>query len=296
MSPRLSRWAALLAVLVLATAESAAAGGRVTILYDAFGDAPGFERDWGYAALVEYAGKRILFDTGNDAQVFARNAEAAGVDLAKLDFAVISHRHLDHTAGLTHLLSVNPNLSIYVPKEAFGPFGSALPSQFYRKDEGLPDKMRYFDGHPPATLKFGSAWTGAHFMPLEDNTELAPGIHVVSMVSDRPGTRELRELSLALRTPRGLVVLVGCAHPGVEKVVEAARAIEPRVHLVIGGFHLPAAPDPEIERVASALHDVLDVERLAPGHCTGEPAFALLRKLWREGYVYAGVGSVIELP
>ena len=110
------------------------------------------KKDWGYSALVEHGGKRILFDTGNNPEIFAQNVKAAGVDLMKLDFVVISHRHLDHTAGLTYLLSVNPNVKIYAPKEAFGVFGSALPSKFYRKQDSLPEEMRYFDGHPTDTL------------------------------------------------------------------------------------------------------------------------------------------------
>ncbi len=80
-------------------------GNSVTILYDAFGKSPRMQKDWGYSALVDYGGKRILFDTGNNPEIFARNVKAAGVDLMELDFVVISHRHLDHTAGLTHLLS-----------------------------------------------------------------------------------------------------------------------------------------------------------------------------------------------
>ncbi len=81
---------------------------RVTILYDAFGKSPRMKKDWGYSALIEHGGKRILFDTGNNPEIFAQNVKAAGVDLQQLDFVVISHRHLDHTAGLNHLLSVNP--------------------------------------------------------------------------------------------------------------------------------------------------------------------------------------------
>ena len=122
---------------LFSTQSPASEVNRVTILYDAFGEPSAMTKDWGFAALVEYQGKRILFDTGNDAQVFARNVAAAGVDLAQLDLAVISHRHFDHAAGLPYLLAVNPGVRIYVPKEAFGSFGSSLPSQFYRKDSTI---------------------------------------------------------------------------------------------------------------------------------------------------------------
>jgi 7,8-dihydropterin-6-yl-methyl-4-(beta-D-ribofuranosyl)aminobenzene 5'-phosphate synthase len=106
----------------------------------------------------------------------------------------------------------------------------------------------------------------------------------------------MRELSLAIRTPEGLVLVVGCSHPGIERIVEAAAAIDPRVHIVFGGFHMPAASDTEIARVAVSLHDRLKVERLAPGHCTGEPAFAHFKRVWGSAYSYAGLGSVIDLP
>ena len=157
MSSLLVSFSVLCLLAMVSVREARAEGSRVTILYDGFGRNAAFVRDWGFSALVEYAGKRILFDTGNNAAVFAANVKAAKVDLGKLDFAVISHRHLDHTAGLEHLLKVNPEVTIYAPKEVFGIFGSALPSSFYRKDESLTEHERYFGGRPPEPLKFGSA-------------------------------------------------------------------------------------------------------------------------------------------
>ena len=136
---------------------------QITILYDAFGTDPSMTKDWGFSDLVEVAGKRILFDTGNDAEIFAANVKAKGVDLKTLDFVVLSHRHSDHMAGLNYVLSVNPTVKIYAPKEGFGIYGSSLPSSFYRRDETLPPEMRYFGGAPPQVIKFGAAWPGANF-------------------------------------------------------------------------------------------------------------------------------------
>src|SRR5580698_10792603 len=76
---------------------------RITVLYDAFGKDAAMTKDWGYAALVEINGKRILFDTGDDAVVLAKNVKAKGVDLTKLDFVVLSHRHSDHVSGLSYV-------------------------------------------------------------------------------------------------------------------------------------------------------------------------------------------------
>ena len=206
-----------------ATADAAKA--QITVLYDAFGRDPRLQKDWGYAALVEVGGKRILFDTGNNAEVLAKNAAAKGVDLARLDFVVMSHRHGDHMGGIPYLLSVNPKVAIYAPKESFGVYGADLPGTFFRKDPSLPPEQRYYDGTPPAVMRFGSAWPGANVQLIDKTTEIAPGLHLISLVSDRPGTLELRELSVAVDSPEGMVIIVGCSHPGIDRIVEAATAI-----------------------------------------------------------------------
>jgi len=98
---------------------------KVTILYDAFGESKERTKDWGFSALVEHNGKRILFDTGNGAAILEHNVKALGVDLTKLDFVVISHRHADHTTGLKYVLKVNPNFTVYVPADGGMDLGSA---------------------------------------------------------------------------------------------------------------------------------------------------------------------------
>jgi 7,8-dihydropterin-6-yl-methyl-4-(beta-D-ribofuranosyl)aminobenzene 5'-phosphate synthase len=114
-------------------------------------------------------------------------------------------------------------------------------------------------------MKFGTAWQGANFEHIDKTTEIAPGITLIALVSDAPGTKELQELSLAVNTPDGLVLVVGCSHPGIDKIVEAAAAINPKIHLIAGGFHLVAAPDDTIAKAVAALKDTFKVENLAPG-------------------------------
>jgi 7,8-dihydropterin-6-yl-methyl-4-(beta-D-ribofuranosyl)aminobenzene 5'-phosphate synthase len=137
---------------------STAKSNRVTILYDSFGKNPSLTMDWGFAALVEYGGKRILFDTGNNAQVFEHNVKAASVDLQKLDFVVMSHRRGGHMGGLAYLLKVNPTVKIYAPKERSGVYGDYQPSStWYRKDASLPTEQRYYSGVPPEIIYMGAA-------------------------------------------------------------------------------------------------------------------------------------------
>jgi len=288
-----------LAVVVLLPTGMAAAEtpNRVTILYDSFGKNPSLTMDWGFAALVEYGGKRILFDTGNNAKIFEHNVKAVGVDLRKLDFVVMSHRHGDHMGGLAYLLKVNPTVTIYAPKERSGVYGDDQPSSsWYRTDPSLPPEQRYYSGAPPEIIHMGEAWPGANFQLTDRNTEIAPGMYLIALVSDKPGTLELHELSLAIRTPDGLVIVVGCSHPGVEHIVQEASAINPHINILFGGLHQIQAPDPEVERIATVLHNQYRLERVAPGHCTGEPEFAALKKTFGDHYVYAGVGSVVDLP
>jgi len=284
-----------LSMIAPARAAAAESKNQITILYDAFGTDPSMSKDWGFSALVEVAGKRILFDTGDDADIFAANVKAKGVDLKTLDFVVLSHRHSDHMAGLNHVLSVNPIVKIYAPKEGFGIYGSSLPSSFYRKDDTLPPEMRYYGGAPPQIMKFGAAWRGANFELIDKTTEIAPGLTLIALVSEVPGTMELKELSLAVNTPEGLVLVVGCSHPGIEKIVEAAAAINPKISLIAGGFHLVVAPDDVIAKAVAALKETFKVESIAPGHCTGEPTFAALKKAFGDRYLYAGLGVTLPL-
>src|SRR5271154_1922990 len=161
---------ALVAILFLFPGLGGAqSANRVTILYDAFGKSAPTTKAWGFSALVEYGGKRILFDTGNDAEIFEHNVKALGVDLTKLDFVVMSHRHADHTTGLRYVLSVNPNVKVYAPADGGNGFGGLpFPKTFLRPDESLPTKMRYFGGTEPEDFSWGKLYDKGNFVLLNE--------------------------------------------------------------------------------------------------------------------------------
>lgn len=275
--------------------QHTAPGDQITILYDAFGRDSSMNKDWGFSALIEVGGKRILFDTGNNSEVFAHNVVAKGADLTQLDFVVMSHRHGDHVGGLNYLLDVNPTVTVYAPKENFGVFGASLPGTFYRRNESLPPDMRYFDGEPPETLQFGTPWPQGRFDWVVETTEVAPDFHLILLKGPWGVDLDVMEISLAIDTPQGIVVVVGCSHPTIEKIVEAAKtAIDKPIYLVIGGLHLLPAKDEEAQRIATTLRDKWKVEWIAPDHCTGEPAFEILKKTFGDRYLYAGVGTTVE--
>jgi len=287
----------LMCLLVCVAAVPCVAQDKVTILYDAFGESKELTKDWGYSALVEHDGKRILFDTGNDAAIFEHNVKALGVDLTKLDFVVISHRHADHATGLRYVLKVNPNVTVYVPADGANGFGGApIPKTFLRADESLPARMRYFGGRDdPEHFTSGKLYDTGKFVLVDQLTEVSPGIFLVRTVSQKKGTLELPELTLAIKRPNGLLLVDGCSHAGIEAILEAASAVDPRTEIVFGGLHLVTTPVEEIDALVENLKTKWKVQRIAPGHCTGEPTFARLKKAYGENYLYAGLGTKSEL-
>jgi 7,8-dihydropterin-6-yl-methyl-4-(beta-D-ribofuranosyl)aminobenzene 5'-phosphate synthase len=285
----------LASLLVGVAAVSCGAQDKVTILYDAFGESKELTKDWGFSALVEHNGKRILFDTGNDAAIFEHNVKALGVDLTKLDFVVISHRHADHATGLRYVLKVNPNVTVYVPADGANGFGGApIPNTFLRADESLPARMRYFGGTHPEQFASGKLYDTGNFVLVNQLMEVSPGIFLVRTVSQKKGTMELPELTLAIKRPNGLLLLDGCSHAGIEAILEAASAVDPRTEIVFGGLRLVTTPVEEIDALVENLKTKWKVQRIAPGHCTGEPAFARLKKAYGENYLYAGLGTKVE--
>jgi 7,8-dihydropterin-6-yl-methyl-4-(beta-D-ribofuranosyl)aminobenzene 5'-phosphate synthase len=280
-----------------ATAQEAPA--RVTILFDAFGKTPGLKHGWGYSALVEYGGKRILFDTGGHQDDFAANVKALKVDLTKLDFVVITHRHGDHTSGLNHVLKLNPGVQIYTPVEPANfdtPMGPGLVDLIKRRVDSAPDDMHYYDGKFPSRFASGSPWLGAKFTQVRAPTEVLPGFWLFQTQSDVAGTREMNEISMAIKTPQGLVVVVGCSHPGIEKILDGATKIESRVYSVFGGFHLVDMPDPEVTSMVGRFKDKWGFERVAAGHCAGEFAFSEFNRVYGAKFDRAVVGASIALP
>jgi 7,8-dihydropterin-6-yl-methyl-4-(beta-D-ribofuranosyl)aminobenzene 5'-phosphate synthase len=102
-------------------------------------------------------------------------------------------------------------------------------------------------------------------------------------------------LSLVLSTPTGDILLVGCSHPGIERILAAVGAPATSVRALFGGLHLVAAPDSVLAPLVQRLHNQWRVTQVAPGHCTGEPAFAALQREYGDDYLYAGLGRRLVL-
>jgi 7,8-dihydropterin-6-yl-methyl-4-(beta-D-ribofuranosyl)aminobenzene 5'-phosphate synthase len=272
---------------------------KVTVLFDAFGKPSELKRGWGYSTLIEYGGRRILFDTGAKSKDFAFNVAALNIDLKTLDFVVITHRHNDHTAGLNHVLRENPGVTIYTPIEGAqfnSPIPPSLTNLIKRYIESVPDDMRYFSGNQPPDSRPETPWSDAKFSSISEPKEILPGVFIFSTRSETPGTREMNEISLLMKTPKGSVLVVGCSHPGIEKIIESAIKIDPKIYQIFGGFHLVDMPDEKVTEMVLRFKDKWGIERMAAGHCTGQFAFAEMVRIYGDNFDHAGVGSTIPLP
>jgi 7,8-dihydropterin-6-yl-methyl-4-(beta-D-ribofuranosyl)aminobenzene 5'-phosphate synthase len=287
----------LLMILGCVFALPVLAENRVTILNDAFGDKPQLEQDWGYSALIEFEGKRILFDTGDNINVFRKNVEALHVDLTHLDMVIITHAHGDHTSGLRYVLSKNPKVKLYVPDDPYFT-GTVLPPSFLSADARpeLPAKMRYFSGGARPEPKGWVAWSDTNMTSVSEALTIAPHIRLVSLVSEKPGFKGLREISLVLDTSSGPVVFVGCSHPGVERILASATAGDPEkpVAMLAGGLHLLQDSPEQVEATLNTLTDKYHVQTMSIGHCSGELAFLRVQQRWKGRSVYAGLGETIS--
>jgi 7,8-dihydropterin-6-yl-methyl-4-(beta-D-ribofuranosyl)aminobenzene 5'-phosphate synthase len=281
-------------------------------LYDAFGpQKKGTVLDWGFSVLIEYRGKTILFDSGNDLDKFRHNVQALGVDLQKVDVAVLSHRHLDHISGFQYMLQVKPQVEAYLPDDAIlgAPPATVVPPPSAETAAALPSEQLYFGGKRTEVSKPSGPFPHAKITYVSKTRQIGPGMWLIYTKSpllgefngyppSEPGHPQMigmPEISLALETDGGIALITGCSHSKVEAIAAAAReATGKKIALLDGGFHLLLYDAATIEKLANQLKNELGVERVAPAHCTGNLGFKILKQVYGPNYSYAGVESVVE--
>jgi 7,8-dihydropterin-6-yl-methyl-4-(beta-D-ribofuranosyl)aminobenzene 5'-phosphate synthase len=281
---------------------------KITVLVTNLGGDPHEgDGEWGYSALVEVDGHKILYDTGSSADMVLRNAKALKIDLSDVEEVVLSHNHYDHVGGLMalrrELAKINPRAMsrVHVGGGVFEPrLNSAGEDQ-----NGL------------RLIKSEYLATGGVFVIHDKPTELFPGMWLTGPVP-RPNAEKNWTPGLSLATPKGLaednvpedsallfdtdqgmVILTGCAHAGIVNITEFALSIlsaRPIV-AVIGGLHLFAASDEALAWTGAKLK-AYGMQSLLAGHCTGIEATYRLRQLaglTRKTAVVSAVGSSFTL-
>ena len=217
---------------------------------------------FGFSCLVRLPQKTILFDTGGDSSTLLYNMRRLQIDPGEVDAVVLSHIHGDHVGGLGGFLEQNSQVTVYLLKSFPGSFKDEVKALSARVEEIYEPRQLYPDVYT----------TG----------ELGNGI---------------REQSIILRTVQGLVIITGCAHPGIVHIVQRAKEIarDEEVYLVMGGFHLSGASPVRIESIIQTF-ERLHVKKVAPCHCSGDETRHLFEKRYGEDYIESGVGRKIALP
>jgi len=235
---------------------------KITIIYDNRSSREDLQPGWGFSALIEIGGHRVLFDTGADKLVLEHNAAVLGVDLATIDTLVLSHEHCDHIGAVTSVL--HKNLDVFYPAS----FSVLFQGEVEEKPEQAP-------------------WNA---YAVSTPAEIVPEITSTGEMG-----KEIVEQALIIRGSAGPVLVTGCAHPGIVEIARLATQIAKRpLSLVIGGFHLYKSKDAEIKKIADALRQ-LGVQQIAPCHCTGEHAIKILREAFGPDGLEVMVGTQIPL-
>lgn len=235
-------------------------GTIITIIYDNNPSVEGLKTGWGFSCLVEGCEKTILFDTGGDSETLLYNMEKLGIDPAQVEVVFLSHIHGDHTGGLESFLEKNAKVEVFLLP--------SFPSNFKKRVKSL----------------------GARSVEVSNLTEICKGVFSTGELGDG-----IKEQSLIVQTPKGLVIITGCAHPGIVEIIEHVRkSFKEDVYLVMGGFHLVSTPGREIGEIIQDFRR-LRVVKSAPCHCSGDQCRRLFETEYKEDFVKLGVGSRINI-
>ena len=233
---------------------------NVHVIYDNYVFNKGTQSDWGFSILIEGLDKCVLFDTGTQAEIFKANFKEMGFDVSKIDEVFISHEHDDHTGGLGAVLSMNHEIKVVVP-ETFSKSFFSIPE------------------------------TAGSVAELVINpVEVCKGLYTSGI-----NGKLIPEQSMVLNTGKGLVVITGCAHPGIIKILEKVKKnFGKEIYMVFGGFHLMNKSEKQIKEIIDNMNR-LGVKKCGASHCTGEQQIEWFRQAFGDNFIELGSGNVFTI-
>lgn len=232
---------------------------KILTLSDNYTTDPAFKIDWGIAILISADGCNILFDASAQGKILLDNMNKLGINPESISKVVISHDHYDHFGGLVDFLAKNNKAEVYILSNL-------------RKTKNVIKNA------------------GAEFIEIDNPTTIIEDVLTTGSLGE-----SIPEQSLILNTAKGLVVITGCAHPGIVEIIKKVKELyNKEIYLVMGGFHLFEKNEREIREIIKEFRS-LEVKNVAPCHCTGERAIELFKEEYQGNFIRNGVGKLIEL-
>jgi len=224
-------------------------------VYDNYQVNPDLTTAWGFGCIIKTPQELILFDTGGNSEILLSNMEKLGINPASIKKVVVSHIHGDHVGGLEGFLERNSNVTVFIP------------SSF------------------PQSIKNMITQKGAKLVEISAPGKISDFVYTTGELYGPP-----KEQSLIIDSKKGLVIITGCAHPGIVNIVKKAKELmkKDKLYLVLGGFH-----HPPISCVKEFKE--LGVEKVAPSHCTGDLVREAFKREYEEDFIEYGVGKIIEI-
>jgi 7,8-dihydropterin-6-yl-methyl-4-(beta-D-ribofuranosyl)aminobenzene 5'-phosphate synthase len=230
----------------------------IKIIYDNCRADESFQEGWGFSCLVDMGSRKILFDTGADAEAFFSNLQKFGIRCDEITDVVYSHKHSDHITGCEELITkLKPDSRLFVPKK-------------------FP--LKKLSPHLQIEV-------------VEDFKEIDSEVYSLVL----KGGWFLYEQALIIETQKGLVIITGCAHPGIVHLLqEVQKRLKKPIHLVLGGFHLFRNRQGHIDEIVSQFK-ALKVHSAAPCHCSGKLAIDCFQQAFQDHFYKIGTGSILTL-
>lgn len=231
----------------------------IIIVYNNVPSKNHLKTDWGYAVWIEIGKEVVLFDSGTKANLLQSNFLKLNLDPSKISVVAISHEHNDHVGGLELVLKqVKKGCTIYLPND----FKPSLIDEF--------DKLK--------------------FKVNDQYRQIAKGVWLTEIFIDTD--RGIKEQALVLEKEKKIIMITGCAHPGIVKMCEAvkSRFSNKTLELVTGGFHLMRTSEEDVAQISNKIKQ-LGFQQVAPSHCTGDNSLAIFKKDWGENFVNLNLGD-----